>query len=251
MVTKRAPEILYEIHEDVPRGGPGSYDATRRAFRMLTELPVEPEILDIGCGPGRQTLDLASLSPGRITAVDNHQPFLDRLRHSAEDRGFGLRITPINADMFNLRFPPGSFDLIWAEGSIYLMGFETGLLTWKQFLRRPGFMAVTEVTWLRKDRPEKVIQFWEKEYPAITDIEGNLTTIKQCGFSPMGYFTLPESAWWNDFYTPIKENLPALREKYKDDEEALNVIRAEEKEIELYRRFSDYYGYVFYIMKTD
>ena len=43
----------------LPQQGPGSDASTLRALRMLGELPDAPRVLDLGCGPGRQTLALA------------------------------------------------------------------------------------------------------------------------------------------------------------------------------------------------
>ena len=42
---------------------------------MLKNLPKNPRILDIGCGLGMQTIELAMLSEGQIDALDSHQPF--------------------------------------------------------------------------------------------------------------------------------------------------------------------------------
>jgi len=65
-------EIFFEIFEALPRQGPGDEKSTRKAFKKLGELPDRPEILDVGCGTGVQTLALAKLTPGKITAFDNH-----------------------------------------------------------------------------------------------------------------------------------------------------------------------------------
>jgi len=71
--------FVFTLHEGLPRQGPGSSECTRKAFSFLSGLPARPEILDIGCGAGMQTIELARLCPGcRITAVDIHQPFLAR-----------------------------------------------------------------------------------------------------------------------------------------------------------------------------
>lgn len=82
--------IIFEIFEDLPRQGPGLDECTRRAFEMLTGLPERPEILDVGCGAGTQTIALARLSPGRITAVDVHEPMLDELRRRAAEAGYAV-----------------------------------------------------------------------------------------------------------------------------------------------------------------
>ena len=53
------PEVLYELFRDMPRQGPGSNECTRKAFKRLSHLPKQPHILDIGCGSGMQTPELA------------------------------------------------------------------------------------------------------------------------------------------------------------------------------------------------
>ena len=84
--------------------GPGDDEPTRRAFRMMTELPSNLEILDVACGPGMQTIELARICKGRITAVDMHQPFLDELQRRAEAAGFDERVKAVNASMFSMPF---------------------------------------------------------------------------------------------------------------------------------------------------
>jgi SAM-dependent methyltransferase len=244
-------KVFFEIHDDISRGGPGSFESTRRAFLMLTDCPKNATILDVGCGPGMQTLDLADLTEGRIMAVDNHQPFLNRLRAAVNNGGLADRIAVMNGDMFALDFEPGTFDVIWAEGSIYIMGFEKGLCAWKPLLKNPGFLAATESTWLKPNPPEELLAFWAKEYPGMQDVEANLSTIRRAGYRPVEHFTLPESDWWEHYYTPIQEKLPVIRKKYADNPDALSVVHMEAREIDLYRKYSDYYGYVFYVMKAE
>ncbi len=52
-------ELFFEIHSGLPREGPGDDASTRKAFSMVPSLPASPLILDIGCGPGMQTLELS------------------------------------------------------------------------------------------------------------------------------------------------------------------------------------------------
>jgi len=248
-MDERIKDIFFEIHEDLPRQGPGDFESTKKAFSMLEDLPGVPRILDIGCGPGMQTLDLATLTKGRIVAVDNHQPFLDTLSTRAKECGLTKQIQVVNDDMATLRFAKGSFDVIWAEGSIYIIGFERGIQEWKAFLRSDGNLAVTEVTWLKPNLPKELKDFWEAEYPAIRDVEENTRTIADTGCELAGHFTLPESAWWDYYYQPLESRLVDFRRRYQEDEEALELIAMEQAEIDLYRRYSDYYGYVFYVMR--
>ena len=77
-------EYFYELFEALPRCGPGDNASTRRAFKSIPTLPKQPLILDIGCGTGVQTIELAKISHGKIIALDNHQAFLDKLMETAK-----------------------------------------------------------------------------------------------------------------------------------------------------------------------
>jgi ubiquinone/menaquinone biosynthesis C-methylase UbiE len=243
------PLLFFEIHRDLPREGPGDSQSTGKAFSMLKDLPPKPHILDIGCGPGMQTMDLIKLTKGTIVAVDNHQPYLDVLSEKVTRTGFSGRIQVMNHDMFTLDFKDKSFDVIWAEGAIYIIGFKKGIKSWKPLLKKSGYLVVSEISWLKPDAPEEIKNFWEIHYPAIQDIKGNLEIIRNNGYKIVGYFTLPESAWWNDYYNPLQKRLTLFQEKYKNNEDALQFAQIEQVEINLYRKFSVYYGYVFYIMQ--
>jgi SAM-dependent methyltransferase len=241
-------EIFFEIHSGLPREGPGCFDATQRAFRML-DLPEYPEILDAGCGPGRQTLDLASLSRGRITALDNHWPYLEMVRTRAVEYGVSERIASCLGDMAHMPFAPASFDVIWSEGAIYSIGFQTGLELWKELLKPGGFIAVSEITWLRPDPPAELAHYWEAAYPPMGDAAANAWRVSQAGYELLGHFPLPAGAWWDDYYSHIEAKLPVLRDKYRGRSAQLDVIAMEEAELDLHRRYADYYGYVFYVMR--
>ena len=112
--------------------------------------------------------------------------------------------------MFALEVPPAAYDVVWAEGSIYIIGFERGLREWSTFLKDGGYVAASELTWLDRDAPEELRRFWDEAYPAMQDVAGNLATLKSCGFEEVGHFVLPESAFWDDYYTPIEKRLDLL-----------------------------------------
>jgi ubiquinone/menaquinone biosynthesis C-methylase UbiE len=247
------PQIFYEVHSNLPREGPGGNESTIRAFNSLKNLPAKPRILDIGCGPGMQTIQLAKLSSGKIEALDNHQPFLDQLNLSAKKEELSNRIKTVKGDMFNLKYEKESFDLIWCEGAIFIIGFEKGLTEWRPLLANKGYLVVSELVWLRKDLPEELQSFMKEMYAGlegsgVRSIEENIETAKKLGFQVLNSFTLPKKDWW-DYYSLIEVKLPSLKAKYKDDQEALQYFAIEEMEIEMYRKYSDYYGYVFYVLQ--
>lgn len=249
MTTLPEHEIFWAIHRDLPREAPGSDAATQQAWAMLPDLPAAPQILDIGCGPGAQTVVLARVSGGMVTAVDTHQPFLDELTRRAAQAGVAERIQPRNASMFDLDFAE-PFDLIWSEGAIYIIGFERGLREWRKLLQPGGFVAVTELSWLKPDPPAEALEFWQEGYPGMGTIEENLARLTAAGYHALGHFVLPESAWWDQYYHPMAARIAMLREQYRGDDAAQRLLDVEQAEIALYRNYSSWYGYVFYIMRA-
>lgn len=241
--------LFFEVFEAVPRQGPGGRAHTERAWRRIRDLPSSPHVLDIGCGSGAQTLDLAGVCPGRIVALDFHAPFLRRLAGETHRRGISRRVAAVRGDMRALPFPDRTFDAIWSEGAAYSMGFGEALRSWRRVLRPGGAIAVTEVSWLREDPPPEVTAYWEREYPAITTIPANLAAIESAGYAPIDHFALPRETW-DDFYGPMEPVLEEKRRAHASDPAALAVLAAFREEIETFRRYHDYFGYVFYIARA-
>ncbi len=240
-------EIFIEVQSGLPRQGPGSNESTLKALSYCNGLPQEASILDIGCGPGMQTLTLAQALNCSITSIDIIEEYLNQLREGAQQANVSDRINILNRDMNDLALEPESFDLIWAEGSAYIMGFENALTYWKSFLKPGGFIAVSELVWIKLNPPAELSQFFQDEYPEMTDVETNLSKLTASGYDIVGNFTLPDSDWWNDYYTPLEAKIPQLTEKYKNDLTALSVIDATTLEIEMRRLYPEYYGYEFFI----
>jgi len=243
-------EVFMDVQRGLPRQGPGNDAATRRAITYCRDLPHGPDVLDIGCGPGRQSLVLADALAARVTAADIHQEYLDELVFRSAGAGFGGQITPVLADMTDLAFETARFDLIWAEGSAYIMGVGNALRAWKAMLKPHGYLVLSELLWLTDDPPREAAVFFAQEYPAMTDIDGNLAIFAQEGYRVIGHFTIPDQAWWDEYYTPLKAKLPSLREKYSGDQEALELIQMTETEIEIRQTYGESYGYEFFVSQV-
>lgn len=247
--TMDAMDYFYELFCGLPRGGPGDTWSTRKAFGNLKDLPTEPIILDIGCGHGMQTIELAKLSKGTIIALDSYQPFLDILMKNAIKDGVEKRIIPKNQSMLEMDFEAETFDVIWSEGALYFMGFQNGLKRCHQLLKKKGYLAVTEAVFLLPTIPKPLQQFWDEGYPDIKDIKSNIALIQNEGFVLLAYFTLPKSSWIDTYYVPMKKRINELKKKYHDNNIALQVFEECEKEIKIYNTYSDYFGYEFFIMQ--
>ena len=242
-------EFLIEVMMGLPRQGPGCFEATRRAFGLMKNLPPRPKILDAGCGVGAQTLDLARLTDGEITALDLYRRFLDRLDARIAEKQLQGRVRTVQGSMDDMNFENESFDVIWSEGAIYNIGFRKGLEYWREFVKPGGHVAVSEAVWLTHDPPQPVRDFWNREYPAISGVENCMSVIRDCGYELNGHFTLPPSAWWDDFYKPMIPGLDELRRKYQGNEQAAAVFDVLNVEIEMFKKYSDCYSYEFFVMR--
>lgn len=242
-------KIFWEVHSNLPQQGPGSDRTTLKALSFIPDLPELPRVLDIGCGPGRQTLALTKVMRGDYIAIDNHQPFLDELNARAVEQKVENSIQTICCSMDQLPFDSNSFDLIWSEGALYVIGIESALKYLSQFLRPKGYLAFTEIAFLKDDLPEELRRFWQSEYPPMGSSAQNQTIIEECGYELIESFAIDSSDWY-DYYEPIENRLIILKKKYGGNEEANQIIEIIEREIEIYREYGEYYGYIFYIIRS-
>ncbi len=245
----RLLELFFEVQRGLPRQGPGSNESTAKALALCSQLPDNPAVLDIGCGPGMQTIVLAKTLSGNVIAIDNCQEYLDELRQRVEETSLSDRVEIQNADMANLGFPPATFDLLWCEGAAYIIGVREALKAWRPMLRDQGYLAFTELVWLDKQPPTEVAEYFGQEYPPMTSVPANKQAIRENGYQTVGDFTLPDSDWWNDYYAPLEAKFPALKRKYERDEDAQGVIAMSEAEIDIRRRFGESYGYHFFVVR--
>jgi len=154
--------------------------------------------------------------------------------------------------MFDMDFPDESFDIIWAEGSTFVIGFERTLKEWRRFLKPKGCLVTHEMTWSRPDPPREVYNYWKKlAASGIRTLQEYLEQIPACGYDVIGYFTLPEDAFWIEYYDPLENRIQELRPKYINDSRALEVLDAEQREIDMSRKYHEWYGSAFFIMKKS
>lgn len=216
---------------------------------MIRGLPKRPRVLDVGCGPGAQTIELARVTNGTIIAVDRSNRFLAELSERALAAGVAAQIAMLRASMLHMEFAEESFDLIWSEGAIYIRGFGAGLAAWRRFLRPSGWIAVSELSWLVSNPPEEPRAFWARTYPGMQSVEDNRRAVAAAGYIDLATFVLPTQDWWDNYYGPAEARLAELRAKYAGDTEALAALNEIQREYDLFRQYSDSYGYVFYVMR--
>jgi ubiquinone/menaquinone biosynthesis C-methylase UbiE len=194
---------------------------------MLPKLD-KPRILDIGCGSGVPTLGLARLSDGEIVALDIDQRLLDVLRGNVEKAGLSDRVKIINCSLFDIKFPDEGFDIVWAEGSINVIGFKKGLQQWKRLIKPDGFMVV---------------------HDERGNVQEKLGQISSCGYELLGYFELDEETWRAEYFAPLEKLVLETRKKFTDSTVVHKGLNDAQREIDMFKENPERNSSVCFVMR--
>ena len=241
--------LFLDVFLSIPRQGPGSRASTTRALAACSELPSAPRVLDIGCGAGTQTLDLAGRIGGEIVAVDRFEEAIAVLRRRLEAARLGDRVTTVVADVATLEFPPGRFDLVWSEGALYNLGIPAALRLLRPWLAPRGWLAFTDLVWTVAAPPDALAATMREEYPEMSDLATLLERVDAAGFDVATHFTLPAEDWWTDFYTPMLATLDARRERHAGDAATLAILDRIRAEPESHEENARSFAYEFVIAR--
>ena len=85
--------------------------------------------------------------------------------------------------------------------------------------------------------------------PEIDTIPNKVAQMQKAGYLPIATFVVPETCWTDYYYAQVPQMEEAFLKKYNGNESAEELISSERYEVELYRKYKAYYGYVFYIGK--
>ena len=216
-----------QAYKDQLREGLVKY--TRKAFKMLPKRPF-PCILDIGCGSGVPTMELAKLSDGEIVAIDTSQTALDRLAGKIKKAGLAARVRAENCSMLNIDLPDASFDIIWAEGSIAVIGFEKGLKDWRRLIKTGGLLVV---------------------HDDLGDLTEKRKQISQCGYELINLFVLSEDIWWNEYYILLDKKLNEIWIKHASNVKTVTIMDNDQREIDTFKQEPKRYRSVFFVMRKS
>ena len=156
------------------------------------------------------------------------------------------RLEIICENMAELSLPEESFDLLWAEGSAYIIGVEKSLQLWRPFLKKRGYLVLSDLVW-RTDKPsDKSIEFWSKEYPDMQLVQTRIEQMEKAGYRVIEHFSQSKEAWSN-YYIPLSERLDLLEPEMKNSAAFQDI----KNEVKISTQFASEFGYYMFVLENS
>lgn len=192
--------------------------AENSAAYLLPHLRPGLELLDVGCGPGNITCDLADrVAPGRVVGLDASAEVVAAARAEARERGTA-NVSFEAGDLYAMEVEDDAFDVIHAHQVLqHLTDPVTALRELRRVVRPDGMVAVRDsdyaaMTWA-PDEPR--IDRWLELYHEVTARNGAeadagrrlLGWARQAGFTSIDvssstwtYADPASRVWWGDLW---------------------------------------------------
>ena len=242
-------KLIFDFFSKMKRQGPGGDEETKIALSFIPGLSKDSKIVDIGCGTGTQTLVLAQNTESKIIASDISPEMIEGVKAKIDQYHLEGRVETQIASMDNLPFKEKELDLIWAESSIFIIGFKKGLTEWRKYLKDNGMIAVSEASWFTNECPSEIEDYWMANYPEMDTIPANIRIMQDAGYTPMAHFILPDRCWTANFYIHMAKRIEEYASLYKGNKVVEEFLERQTEEIEMYNKYKEFFGYVFYIGK--
>jgi SAM-dependent methyltransferase len=216
-MTPRDEAYTHGHHESVLRSHRWRTVDNSAAY-LLSHLAVGLDLLDVGCGPGSITIDLARrLAPGTVVGIDREEEPLGIARAEAAAAGLsnvGFEV----GDAYRLDFPDESFDIVHAHQVLQHLGDPVAALReMRRVRRRGGVVAARDsdyaaMTWYPRD-PR--LDRWLGLYEEVARANGGepdagrhlLAWARAAGFavvvptaSVWCFATPDDRAWWGGLW---------------------------------------------------
>lgn len=217
-------------HHDAVLTSHRARTAENSAAYVLPRLESGQRLLDVGCGPGTITADLAALvAPGQVVALEREGAILTEVEELAIERGL-TNLTTTVGDVYELDFPDDSFDVVHAHQVLQHLADPVAALVEMGRVTRPGgVVAVRDadyaaMTWYP---PDPRLDRWNEIYHAAARSNGAepdagrrlLAWANQAGLrevqpsaSVWCYAEDATRAWWSDLWARRMTESPVARQ---------------------------------------
>ena len=202
---------------------------TGKAYRAVPCIK-KPRILDIGCGSGVPTIELARLCDGVVIGIDVDAGQLVVFCQNVQEAGMQYRVAAVRCSMMQVPFSDNAFDIVWAEGSIALIGFQEGLRRWRCLIRPSGYLVL---------------------HDNVDNITGKQKWIDECGYRLIDHFIIGKDVWWDIYYRPLQEKIRSYAGKADRSNDETKTMHALKLEIDQFHSNPAYHGSAFFIIQRD
>lgn len=190
--------------------------AANSASHLLPHLEPGQRLLDVGCGPGNITAELAGIvAPGEVIGIDVSAAVVEAATQDAgEVAGLSFRV----ADTYELPFDNGSFDVVNAHQVLqHLADPHRALSEMRRVLADGGTLAVRDSDYsaFMWSPPEPLMERWMELHHLASQRNGVdadagrhlLSWVRAAGFDDATYssstwtFATPdEASWWGTMW---------------------------------------------------
>lgn len=211
------PDVYTHGHHESVLRAHSVRDVANSAAYLAPHLSPGASLLDVGCGPGTLTVDLARrVTPGRVVGVDAVADVLASARARAAESGVPVEFVP--GDVYHLGFPDDSFDVVHAHQVLQHLADPVAALREMRRVARPGgIVAVRDAdygafTWYPASAG---LEDWLHLYRDVTRANKAecdagrhlLSWFRQAGFTDVTpgasawcYATPQERQWWSEIW---------------------------------------------------
>ena len=147
---------LHGHHASVLRSH-GWRTAANSAAYLVPHLRPGMDLLDVGCGPGTITVDLARLvAPGKVFGIDLASEVLEAPRRQADEQGVH-NVTFASGDVYGLALPDDSVDVVHAHQVLQHLADPVAALIEMRRVTRPGGLVAV------RDADYAVMTWWPSD----------------------------------------------------------------------------------------
>ena len=200
---------------------PGSKEYTLTAGK-LANLDENSQILDIACGHGIASINLAKKFCCHATAIDINKDFIEVGKKLAakekcvHNKPILDKVKFVVGDIYKKSFPKNKFDMLVAEGgALSYIGREKGIKKISKYLKKGGYIELSDMIINNKKLPKEFKELFTQEGWNFETEESYKKLLRENGYDPIFSSFIPRSYMLN-YAKAIKAKLKRKEGAFKN-----------------------------------